>query len=424
MNENLSKPYKVSWLSIIIPVTVTFIFISDWLQESHILNLPSGTRHIFILSIFIFNYLLFGVKIKLSIYYKLIFFIYTLFNIINFFYTIAPTFNFILGYFFTSFFILIFILGSHTKTNIDIIIKILLYVLAFIILMSIVPFIQGLFYKTSLRNHFGIFKELGAFGAALNIATIISLSMYIIKSKKIFLYIAIFLTLIVMMTILKKSMISSFIIWITFLLLQTRSLQRLKLSIILSVGFIFIFLLVGNELIINITDNKEYLESSGAEGHVRLGMYLASYKIAIDYLPFGSGLGTFGSLASITNWYSNIYYQYGIVNIGANSEQDVAAQNHTLLDTFWPHILGELGFLGTFLYFFLWFYPLFKSFYIYKKVIDVKIKGIAFLVFLIYLVITWEGFALYTPEIPSFVLIHSGIGGLCFYHLNRYKVNK
>jgi hypothetical protein len=289
--------------------------------------------------------------------------------------------------------------------------------------MSVYPFIQGLVFKTTLRSHFGIFRELGAFGAALNIASIASLALYIIKSEKKYLYCAIFLSLIVMMTILKKSMISSFIIWLIFLFFQTKSILRLKLVFGLFIGLTLVFILVGNDLIGNISENKEYLDGVGAEGHVRLGMYLASFNIASDNFPLGSGLGTFASLASITNWYSNIYYQYGVAYIGANSPQDVAAQNHTLLDTFWPHILGELGFLGTIFYLILWFYPLITSFKIYLKANNTQIKGIAFFVFLTFLVMTWEGFTLYTPEIPAFVLIHSGIGGLCFYHLHRIKVN-
>jgi hypothetical protein len=423
MQDNLVESNKVSWLVFIINLTVTFIFISDWIQESRLLYLPSGTRHIFILLVFVSNYLLFGVKLKLPTYYKVVLFFFTLYLCVSFFLSTAPAINYALGYFFSSFFIFLFILGCNTKTNKEALIKILEYLLIFVLLMSVYPFFQGIILTTTLRNHFGIFRELGAFGAALNVATIASLALYIIKSKKKFLYCAIILSFIVMMTILKKSIISSFIIWIIFLVFQTNSTLRLKLISGLFIGFVLVFLLVGNELIGNITENKEYLDGVGAEGHVRLGMYLASYNIASDNLPFGSGLGTFASLASITNWYSNIYYQYGVAYIGANSPDDVAALNHTLLDTFWPHILGELGFLGTVLYLILWCYPLVRSFKIYLRVDNDEIKGFAFFVFLTFLVMTWEGFTLYTPEIPSFVLIHSGIGGLCFYHLHRIRDN-
>ena len=149
---------------------------------------------------------------------------------------------------------------------------------------------------------------------------------------------------------------------------------------------------------------------------------MRTFKIALDYFPLGSGLGTFGSLASITNWYSDLYFQYGVAYIGANSPDDVARNNYTILDTFWPHIIGELGYIGTFFYLILWTYPLFKSFKIYKSTIDQDIKGLAFFVFLILFIMTWEGFTLYTPEIPSFVLLHSGLGGLCFYHIKKYNV--
>jgi hypothetical protein len=152
-------------------------------------------------------------------------------------------------------------------------------------------------------------------------------------------------------------------------------------------------------------------------------MYLACYNIAKDFFPFGSGLGTFASLASITNGYSDIHFQYGVAYIGANSPQDVLDHNHTLLDTFWPHIFGELGFLGSLLYLFMWFYPCRLAYKTFRNTSVPFLKAISFYLFAVIIVMTWEGFSLYTPEIPSFIMFHSGIGGLCFYHLNKNKIN-
>ena len=70
--------------------------------------------------------------------------------------------------------------------------------------MSIIPLVQVLVLNTTLRSNVGLFRELGAFGAALNVAIIATLSLLIINKKKLYLYIALFLTFIVLMTILKK----------------------------------------------------------------------------------------------------------------------------------------------------------------------------------------------------------------------------
>ena len=414
--------FNLSFLNISVTFLFIFIFISDWLGYANLLILPSGARHVLILLTFFIIYLKYGVKIKLPLFYNLIFLILILYYFFNFIFTIAPIFNYILGFFFTFFFIFIFYLTSNTYTKIDNLKSIFKYFIIFIIIMSIIPLVQVLVLNTTLRSNVGLFRELGAFGAALNVAIIATLSLLIINKKKLYLYIALFLTFIVLMTILKKSIVSSFIIWAIFLFFETKSILRIKLLFFISIISFTFFLIAGSSILNDISLNQQYLEGTGSEDHVRLGMYLASFKIAINYFPIGSGLGTFGSLSSITNWYSDLYFQYGVAYIGANSPEDVARNNYTILDTFWPHIIAELGFLGTLFYLILWFYPLLKSFQIYKISNDINIKGLAFFVFLLIIIMTWEGFTLYTPEIPSFILLHSGIGGLCFYHLKKYKV--
>jgi hypothetical protein len=422
MSKIKSKKFNISFLKISVTFLFIFIFISDWLQDSHLINLPSGTRHILILITFIINYLFYGFKIKLPLIYNLTFLFLILYYFFNFLFTISPFYNYILGFFFTLFFIFIFYFSSNTYTKITNIKSIFKYLIIFILLMSIIPLIQVLFLKTTLRDNVGLFRELGAFGAALNIGIIASLSLYITNKKKVFIYLALFFTFVVMMTILKKSIASSFIIWLIFLFFETKSVLRIKLLLFITIISITFFLIAGSSILSDISRNQDYLNATGSDEHVRLGMYIASFKIAIDYFPIGSGLGTFGSLASITNWYSDLYFQYGVAYIGANSPEDVARNNYTILDTFWPHIIGELGLIGTFFYLVLWFFPLFKSFKIYKISVDNDIKGLSFFVFLILIIMTWEGFTLYTPEIPSFVLLHSGLGGLCFYHIKKYKL--
>lgn len=417
-NKNL-QIFKFSIPSIIIISSLVFIFISDWIQELKIINIPSGLRHLLILFIFIIIYFSYGNKIKLPRKFILLSSFLFIYSIISFFYSIAPFFNLILGFFYTFFFIFIFLLSSNTHISHKSIIKIFQYILIYILLMSIPPFLQATLKGTSLRDNFGLFRELGAFGAALNVAIICSLTLMIIKEKKIFLYLAFLLTFIVFLTILKKSIISSLIIWFFYIFYLTKSYYRIYLIFFIALIFLLFLIFAGNFLFTDIANNQSYLEGSGAEDHVRIGMYLASIKIAFDFFPFGSGFGTFASLSSITNWYSDIYFQYGVAYIGANSPQDVAAQKYTILDTFWPHIIGELGFIGTFLYLSIWFFPLKKYLFIFKNTKSNFLKGISFFSILILIVITWEGFTLYTPEVPVFVFIHSGITGFCFFHLKN-----
>lgn len=70
-----------------------------------------------------------------------------------------------------------------------------------------------------------------------------------------------------------------------------------------------------------------------------------SISLANDYLPIGTGFGTFGSYPSGEN-YSRVYTLYGINNIDGMRE----GQTYFLTDSFWPMIIGQFGYLGTFLY--------------------------------------------------------------------------
>jgi hypothetical protein len=76
----------------------------------------------------------------------------------------------------------------------------------------------------------------------------------------------------------------------------------------------------------------------------RNALYITSLRIAADYLPFGSGLGTFGGwIASLH--YSPLYYKYGLSNIYGLSKG-----GSFTCDTFWPYIIGQFGIIGLLCY--------------------------------------------------------------------------
>ena len=283
--------------------------------------------------------------------------------------------------------------------------------------MSVFPILQAIFSRTTLRDIPTLFRELGAFGVVMNISTIISIALYIITSKKKYLYWAVFFSFGVMMTILKKTMVSNAVVWIFYFIFQANSKTKLRLVFFALILLVFGNFFIGKQFDENIQENNEYMEKFGPEENVRLGMYIVSFNINRDYFPFGSGMGTFASLSSIAGQYSKIYYDYGVNYIGMNNPEDVANGKHTLLDTYWPHIFGELGLFGTILFLYLWFFPFKLGMVNYKFTDDPFIKGVSFYIVLMVLTMTWEGFTLYTPEMPGFVLLHSGLSGLCYHHL-------
>jgi hypothetical protein len=410
---------KFSLIAINFIVATAIAFLSEWIQKTEIIVFPLGFRHIIIVIFFAINWGFYRNRLFLPRNYKLALISIFLFLLIGWFFKPSQLLNYILGIWFAFLFVIMFILGASTKSKRKTILQIFNSLLVFFLLVSIFPISEGLIGDVELRWIPTLFREMGAYSAAMNIGTIIGISMYIITSKKRYLYIAGYFSFGILLTILKKTIVSNIIVWIAFFIFHGSSKIKMKL-----IWFFMLFIatgyyIVGDMLIDNINENAQYLEDVGSSGHVRIGMYLASIKIATDSFPFGSGMGTFGSLASIIGGYSQTYFDYGVSNIGSNSPADVDAGHHTLLDTYWPHIIGELGIIGTVLFLYIWIFPTRLSFSLLKSSTDLYIKGLSFYITLIIITISWEGLTLYTPEIPSFIILHSGLSGLCYFHISR-----
>ena len=97
--------------------------------------------------------------------------------------------------------------------------------------------------------------------------------------------------------------------------------------------------------------NAYYVEGfqDDAQEMARPLTYETGMKIMFkDYIPFGSGLGSFGTAAAAKE-YSPLYYKYQLDNVwGLNPENPMF-----LADAFYP-TLAEFGVVG--LFFFLWFW--------------------------------------------------------------------
>jgi len=80
-------------------------------------------------------------------------------------------------------------------------------------------------------------------------------------------------------------------------------------------------------------------------GNPRLLLYVTSVDVARDYFPLGAGLGRYGSPMSRID-FSPLYAHYGLDRIWGLTPQYDAY----ITDTFWPHVLGEMGVLGLIAY--------------------------------------------------------------------------
>jgi hypothetical protein len=419
-NSNQNKLPIIITIGILI---LSFLFFSEWLQKSKIIIFPSGAKQVICLIYFFTFFFIGNNKFNLHKKYFTYLIILLIFIIVNYFIVDVKPLNYFLGIIFTFNFAIIFLFSSNTNLSISTIIKYLKILLYLILIFSVPTIIQGLIDGDSLRMHPGLFREAGALGTTMNCGVVISVSLFIFTKKKIYLYFALFLTFGVFFTTLKKAIICSCIIWCTYAYFFL-SFRKMFNFLIYSIFFLFLSIIfVGAEILQDIYENIDYLERAG-DNHVRLSMYLASFKIANDYFPFGCGLGSFGSIPSLIGNYSNIYYEYGIADIQPLGPEIVASgATHMLFDTYWPHILGEMGFIGLILFSLIWLFPVSRSLKALKSInANIFIKSAAFFIFSITILITIEGFTLYTPEIPAFVFLESGIAGYLFYHLKNSKV--
>lgn len=70
-------------------------------------------------------------------------------------------------------------------------------------------------------------------------------------------------------------------------------------------------------------------------------LLVTSIKVASMFAPFGSGLATFGSNAS-ADYYPDFYFSLGFDRV-----YGLTPVNHDyLVDSFWPTVLGQCGYLG------------------------------------------------------------------------------
>lgn len=393
-----------------------FLIISDKLQEFGI-PIPAGSRHVLIFIFVSFLYIIsFNRKINMS--YLLAMVVLIAIALTSFVVNEVNLISFSISIFISFLFSYCFLLASgsdYTRLEIE---NLSIFIIASIIICGLPGIFNYLLNGVEIRYTPGLFREAGAFATAHVIACAIALSLNIKNNKKNFLYIAMFLSLVIIMAGLKKSMGSIILIWLIWSIFKKIRFYKFFVS----AGFVAIILspLYLQNLIINIQDNVDYFNNVGSDGHIRIAMYLGSFNILSNNILLGSGLGTFGSLGSLVEgfeWpgriiygFSPIYYEYGLIGLAGVNETSINnGTGTTYLDTYWPHIVAELGILGLIPFLFLWLYPLYaglKIFFINDSQ-DSFLNASAYILISICLVISWEGLFLILPEVPAFIFLHA-----------------
>ena len=240
--------------------------------------------------------------------------------------------------------------------------------------------------------------------ASINTQTIIlCIALYKLEHKNKYKYFALICILYAILSIQLKTYIGLAIIFIGYVVIFGKGNKILRL------GGAGLLLTIVGAIIMQVPQISRKIEHynniyiADNDGVARKELYRASFEIAEDHMPFGSGQGTFGSIPSNT-YDSNIYIDYNLEYVWGLSKYDDV---NFRMDTHWSSIIGENGILGTILYLMLYLYPLIKI-RRYKHIY----KEYYFFITICYIVTTIESITLNLVARVPFIVIYAGISAL------------
>jgi len=114
-----------------------------------------------------------------------------------------------------------------------------------------------------------------------------------------------------------------------------------------------------------------YLQYQNISDEARNALYAASVRVAGDFFPLGSGLGTFGGWIAAL-YYSPLYNQYGLSTV-----YGLEKGGRFLTDTFWPYLIAQFGVIGILCYAWILIVFFHNAASVFKKAENLFIKAFA-----------------------------------------------
>jgi hypothetical protein len=341
---------------------------------------------------------------------------------LNYFFVNVDIMIYLMGTFFTILFIINYILFYNIYSSREMILSCMKGIVFFLTLIILAIYIERFFFIASdditLREATTLTKDSGMASALFNINIILSLVLYHLLRKKRYIWIIALSLITILFMFFLKSIITS--ILVLFLYLWFFSPDQYKKYAVYTAGFIALLIITaGGEQLYDKVDSyiEMYVTGLKSEKIPRNALYIASIEIASDYFPFGCGQGIFGSYP-VGYYYSQIYFDYDLKGLHGLGPDAYTSDANFLFDTFWSHIIGELGFIGSLFYFFIWIFPAVAAFRLLSSK-DVNKKILAFFVVTTTIIIFIQSFAISIPEQLQFIIIYAGLGGISLRLLNN-----
>ena len=258
-----------------------------------------------------------------------------------------------------------------------------------------------------------LFIHPGIFGWFMGFIGLYCLAYYMVfKEKKFGIFSLIFFAASFLSFRFKALFSIVVVIFVSYLQLGLKKILYglIPTMIILVVSFLFL-----GEEIISLTEltidryiNTSYMESA------RTALYVVGMTIGVDEFPFGVGFGRYGGWIARIN-YSSVYYEYGLNTVYGLRPIDPKWAT----DTYWPHIIGELGFIGAILWLSIFVAAIFRIYRFYKKIENKETK--VFLLFSLFIliqsIIESLGEQIYNSA-PQYIFIF-GVMGIAFSVIGR-----
>jgi len=246
------------------------------------------------------------------------------------------------------------------------------------------------------------------FGWFMTIMALLFMAFYCIYKKVKYILLSLIFYIGNLLTFTKKSIIGfllSVVLLFTVLLYKKKINWRNYVIILL---FFFIISSFHPSIIDMYGSLKRDYITPETNQVARKALYFYSVKIAKDNFPWGKGFGRYGGWISRI-YYSPVYEEYNMHRIEGISKEDPIY----ITDTFWPHVLGEIGVIGFILYLLLVFY-VFKDITtkLFHKITEIQL--LSFFSFLVFIEAAVESLAMPIFEHPIGIYYVFGITGIAF----------
>ena len=200
-------------------------------------------------------------------------------------------------------------------------------------------------FRGEQRSAASIFIHPGTFAWLISSSACICFCKWIVGNEKLsgIIFAVFVVALIVAMR--KKTLIALFIGILVILWMTRKNIANWMKSLFLIAGLGGCIFLIFPTYFLSMLGSLRFEEALLGEFTPRLKIAVASLTLAVENFPLGTGLSTFGSATSV-DAYSPLYDEVGL----SNDYGMTSSEPKFLMDTFWPMLIAEIGFLGVLFY--------------------------------------------------------------------------